>query len=203
MLAALLPTACPACGTRGPAPCETCWRALRPAPPAPPPDGVDLCRSLLLYDGAGRELVARLKYRNARSVVPWLASGMADLVARHVDADAVVTWAPTSDTRRRARGFDHAEILARAVARHLGLRCAPRLRRVSQLPQTGRPASERAAGVEFAIRPSRACERAVLLVDDVVTTGATLGAASHALRNGRATLVIAVTAARTPLKLAK
>src|SRR3954471_18987093 len=114
----LFPTACPVCGRRGPAPCERWIAPLRPAPSLPPPPGLDGCTALLAYDDAGRELLARLKYRNARSVVPWLAWQLAGRAhPRSVDA---VCWAPPSAARRRARGFDQARLLAAAVARQLG-----------------------------------------------------------------------------------
>ncbi|MGH9263995.1 MAG: ComF family protein, partial [Acidimicrobiales bacterium] len=114
----LIPTSCPVCGRQGPAPCEGCAADLRAAPALPAPVGVDSCAALLAYDGAGRELVARLKYRNARSSVPFLSRGMAALVTGQID---VVTWAPTTPARLRARGFDQARVLARAVARRLGV----------------------------------------------------------------------------------
>src|SRR5436190_12966842 len=93
----LIPTRCPVCGARGPAPCPTCAAALRPAPSLPPPRGLDSCRALLRYEDEGRELIARLKYRNARSTVAWLAWQLAALLpAALVRAIAAVTWAPTS-----------------------------------------------------------------------------------------------------------
>ncbi|MDP9070383.1 MAG: ComF family protein, partial [Actinomycetota bacterium] len=90
----LLPVACPVCGAIGPAPCPSCRAELRPPPALPPPGGVTSCAALLAYEGVGRELVARLKYRNARCLVPWLAAGMAAL-ARRAGGD-VVTWVPTT-----------------------------------------------------------------------------------------------------------
>ncbi|HEX7166820.1 MAG TPA: phosphoribosyltransferase family protein [Acidimicrobiales bacterium] len=212
LAAALLPTTCPACGRAGAAPCPECWRELRPAPPLPPPAGLDACRSLLLYEGVARELIARLKYRNARSVVAWLVAGMVALVEPHVVAARaaatpfVVTWAPTTPDRRRARGFDQAEVLGRGVARGLGVPVRGVLVRRRGPPQTGRPAAERVHGVEFDARgrgprgqlPGRPV---VLVVDDVVTTGATLAAAGRALRTAGASSVVAVTAGRTPLKI--
>jgi predicted amidophosphoribosyltransferase len=150
---------------------------------------------MLAYGGAGRELVARLKYRNARASVGYLARGMAALVVRgEVD---VVTWAPTTPARLRARGFDQARLLARGVARRLALPCRPLLRRLPGPGQTGRDAAARYAGPEFAPRRSLRGAR-VLLVDDVVTTGATVSAAARALRSAGAGEVRVVAAARTP-----
>lgn len=115
----LWPSRCPACGASGPAPCPACWARLERAPVIPPPPGVDRIRSLFRYEGVGRDLIVRLKYGNARSVLGWLAVGMAALVRAPAAGYDAVTWVPTTRARRRSRGFDQAEILARAVARRL------------------------------------------------------------------------------------
>lgn len=195
----LLPTRCPVCWGIGPAPCPPCRSLLRPAPPAPPPAGVDRCASLLAYSGAGRELLARLKYRNARSALAWLVDGMARLVAAG-DVDLVI-WVPTSGARRRQRGFDQAALLAQGVSRRLRRPCIGVLSRMPGPPQTGRPGPARREGPSFAVRRAVPPTARVLLVDDVVTTGATLTAAARALRRAGAFELSAVTAARTPLKL--
>jgi predicted amidophosphoribosyltransferase len=140
--------------------------------------------------------VARLKYRNARAVLPALADAVAVLVdPATVD---VVTWAPTSAARRRGRGFDQARLLARAVARRLHRPCRSLLTRQPGPAQTGRPRWERVAGPAFVV--TRPPPRRVLLVDDVVTTGATMLAAARALKEAGAVAVGGAAAARTPLK---
>jgi predicted amidophosphoribosyltransferase len=189
-----LPTTCPVCGRPGPAPCAGCAAELRPAPALPDPPGLDSFAALLTYAGAGRELVARLKYRNARASVPFLARGMAAIVPYDID---VVTWAPTTPARRRRRGFDQARLLARAVARQRGVPCRSLLRRRPGPAQTGRDAVARHAGPGFAGVGGAEGLR-VLLVDDVVTTGATVAAAARALKEAGASEVHVVAAARTP-----
>jgi predicted amidophosphoribosyltransferase len=140
--------------------------------------------------------VARLKYRNARAVLPALANAIAALVdPATVD---VVTWAPTSAARRRERGFDQARLLARAVARRLHRPCRSLLTRQPGPAQTGRPRRDRLAGPTFTIARNPPCR--VLVVDDVVTTGATLIAAARVLKAAGAREVKGAAAARTPLK---
>jgi ComF family protein len=193
----LLPRTCPLCHRRGPAPCGDCAATLDPAPNLRAPPAVDTCRAVLAYEGAGRELVARLKYRNARASLSWLAGEMAMLVDRH-DID-VVTWIPTTAARRRARGFDQAELLARDVSRRLRLPCRSLLVRTAGPPQTGRSGIQRHMGPSLATR-RRASPHRVLLVDDVVTTGTTVDVASRVLKAAGTRHVTVVAAARTPLK---
>jgi putative sigma-54 modulation protein len=141
-----------------------------------------------------RELIARVKYRNVRAVVPWLAAAMAGELAASAARVGVVTWAPTTPEHRRSRGFDPAELLARAVARRLHARCVRLLRRRPGPPQTGLDAAARRRGPRFTAR--RVAPPRVLLVDDVATTGATLAAAAAALRAAGAREIVALTAAR-------
>jgi len=185
----LLPTRCPLCSRHGPAPCASCAEGLEPARAGPYP-------AVLAYTGDARRLVHALKYRNGRAVAPVLGAAMARLVAQEpVDE---VTWAPTSAARRRARGYDQAQVLARAVARHLGVPCRPLLRRRGRSrAQTGRSRVERLTDAPFFVATRRPRAR-VLVVDDVVTTGATLHAACRALLAGGAEHVRAVAAAATP-----
>ena len=158
--------------------------------------GVDECRALLEYEGVAREVVARLKYRNERAALGWLADGMAALL--RPPRDAVVTWVPTTGRRRRARGFDQAALLARAIARRWRRPVVGLLRRENSVAQTGRSRGERIQGVALRARAPRAGQVPVVVVDDVVTTGTTLRCAAAALRATGVPWVAALVAARTP-----
>jgi predicted amidophosphoribosyltransferase len=192
----LFPLVCPGCGERGTPVCPACLGGARRAAHASVPQGLDAWAAAFAYEGVVREVVARVKYRNARAAVPWLAAAAASTARERGLWAEVVTWAPTTSVRRRSRGFDPAEVLARAVARDLSLPIARLLDRKPGPPQTGLAAVERRAGPRFVARRRAPAE--VLLVDDVATTGATLGAAAMALRDAGARYVVAVTAARTP-----
>lgn len=154
-------------------------------------------RAPLAYTGEARDLVVDLKYRGRSSAAHALAAELARAVRSDGQVFDVVTWAPTSDARRRRRGFDQAETIARLVARELRLPCRRLLLRSTGRPQTGRSRRERLEGPVFRARPARRACR-VLVIDDVVTTGATLRAAAHALEGAGWGDVATIAAASTP-----
>ena len=174
--------------------CPVCATALDPAPVSAPPPGVDRWSAPFAYAGVAREVIARVKYRGVHAAVGWVADAM--VATLEPPLPSVVTWAPTTPARHRDRGFDHAELLARAVARRLRRRGRCLLTRRSGPPQTGLDRVARLAGPVFAARGP--VPTSVLVIDDVATTGATLAAAAVALRAGGARTVVALTAARTP-----
>jgi predicted amidophosphoribosyltransferase len=197
LLAVLLPGRCPGCGVRAEPVCDACAASMRAAPPGRSLLGVTWSGAAFAYEGVARELVARVKYRDERVAVRWLARRLAPTCALSPLPFDVVTWVPASGARRAARGIDHGALLARALARELDAPAAQLLRRAPGPPQTGRPAAERRAGPALhGMQPLAG--RTVLVVDDVVTTGATLIAAARALRACGARDVLAATVARTP-----
>lgn len=113
--------------------------------------------------------------------------------------DAVVP-VPMHRAKRRRRGYNQAELLARAVARRLGTRCAPSLlvKRSETTAQSKLARAERASNVRHAFAASpRAVEQSILLVDDVTTTGETIRACANALLRAGAARVCAVVVAKT------
>jgi predicted amidophosphoribosyltransferase len=147
------------------------------------------------YEGLARDLVVALKF-GARL---GLASRAAAVIAEGVPPallDGAIVPVPPSPARRRWRGFDAAEEIALALATKTGLTVDRCLRRTQGRRQVGRPRAERLEQppeVRVAAKPPG---RAIL-VDDVVTTGATLGACARALRAGGSERVVAITFART------
>lgn len=191
---------CAGCNQPGPTLCRGCRFALASAATQVTPDGV---RAALPFDGVARQVLHGLKYRNRRGVARQLARLM--VLRLRVGEVDVVTWAPTSGARARARGYDQSELLARAVAHELGVPCRRLLYRAHGEQQTGHTRAERLHGVSFRSRAlsgfGRRAKRQplrVLLIDDVVTTGATLVAARSALQRAGAGSVVCAAAAATP-----
>jgi predicted amidophosphoribosyltransferase len=152
----------------------------------------------LAYDGPAGALVRALKFRAALPVAELMAAQMAATLPADMRRGVVVP-VPPQPARRRARGFDPAAVLARAIATRLELPLAPilvRRDRAMRQVRSGRSA-RRAPGriVIEAVAPVPAAS--VLLVDDVHTTGATLGASAAALVTAGVVHVDAVTYART------
>ena len=187
----LFQVTCAICRTPGPIVCPTCVRTLRAAADGPPVDGLDSLVALYDWDAASRGVDTALNYRNAQGVAPWVAARLAAAAPAPIRS---VSRVPTTPQRPRRRGFDQAELLARTTARRLGVPATRLLIRDRGPAQTGAPAHLRLRGPRLRVR--RPVRGAVLLVDDVCTTGASLGRAGRALQAAGADVVHGLTVAR-------
>ena len=154
------------------------------------------------YSKVVRQMILSLKYRNMRSSVTVLGVALAERIIQETAISNqkvdFISWAPTTARRKLERGHDHAEILARFVAKELNVPCRGVLRRETDQPQTGRTRQQRLIGPRFVSRPIN--NQCVVVIDDVVTTGTTLRRASQALyKEGGAELVICAAVASTVL----
>jgi len=136
-----------------------------------------------IYKGAAKELVRALKFDRAAAAADAIAAALAVQVpARH---DWVIAHVPTVYGRARQRGYDQAQLIARRLAKRLGCAYVPLLVRQGNQRQVGQSRVVRQQQMATAFRASlrtAAPQPPVLLIDDVITTGATLAAAAHALR---------------------
>jgi ComF family protein len=211
----LFPRRCAGCRGRGWPFCDTCRASIGvQTPPACarcalewsaatcrdcPPRPVDWARAAFAYDEPVRRALLSLKFGGARSIadafVPWMERRLAERVAGG-DA-ATITWVPLGRRRRRGRGYDQAQLLAVGLARAAGLPCDRLLERAREThPQARRTREERRRAVSGAFRAVRPSPPRVVLVDDVLTTGATAAECARVLRRAGAREVGLVTAAR-------
>ncbi len=175
--------------------CELCRRGLR---------GFDAAYSFGSYEETLRKLIHLFKYTRIRTLARPLGQMIASAVPGDQSFDVVVP-VPLHWRRRLDRGFNQSELLARAVARRYGLRVtnAARRKRITTA-QAGLSNAKRRANVAGAfqvVRPRAIAGRRVLLVDDVMTTGATAGACAAALRRAGASYVALLTLARVDRRI--
>jgi predicted amidophosphoribosyltransferase len=192
---------CDALEALGPPWCERCGRprpvSVERCPDCPPPP-VSVARSPFLYAGPARAAIHRLKFSGWRSVAAALGDAMVAVGPPTADA---VTWVPLARRRLAERGYDQARALAEAVGDKLGLPVRRLARRsVATAPQARRPGEERRVAMRGAFEPVRRhtadVPRRVILVDDVLTTGATAAACAEVLASIGVHDVILLTAAR-------
>jgi len=199
VVAGLAPQLCAACGRlcRPEAVlCTRCGRRLAAADPLSGggPAGLDRVWSSAPHEDVARGLVAALKFRRLLPVAGLMAERIHWLAPAHM-LSGVVVPVPTAPSRRRGRGFDSAAEIAAALAERLDAPFEPCLVRHGSTRQVGRRRADRVGhppqiGARGKVPPS------VLLVDDVLTTGATLTACARVLRDSGARRVVAVTFTR-------
>ncbi|MBX3028708.1 MAG: ComF family protein [Chloroflexi bacterium] len=208
----LLPPTCAGCGTEGAPLCERCLVPLgrrRDEPPGVPvglleplPPGIVQLEWCASFTGPVRDAVHALKYRGERRLAGPLGAALAARWARAGRGGDLLVPVPVHPSRRRERGFDQAEDLARACGRVSGLPMHTALVRVHRTTaQHGLGRASRAAnlGGAFGVEPRSATAvrgRWVVLIDDVTTTGATLAECAAALHATGVLAVSALTVAR-------
>lgn len=149
--------------------------------------------------GVLKRLVGNYKYESTREAAGVLAQLLDERVAV-LPVDTVVTAVPTINRHIRQRGFDHAATLAQEFAELRKLTYAPLLKRTRQTlqHQLDRTARIGAARESFGLRDA-GTKTPVMLIDDIITTGATLEACSRLLREAGATQIFVGVIARQPL----
>ncbi|MDE2047224.1 MAG: ComF family protein [Betaproteobacteria bacterium] len=185
---------CPVCAQPAPG-ARVCGRCLR-EPPA-----FERGVALADYDELTRPLIEALKFHDTPGLAPWLAAHLCTAVGA-LPAPTLILPVPLSAERLRARGYNQAWELARALAQQLQLSArADLLLRVGErAPQAALTFAERRRNVKGAFAcPAPLHGEPVWLVDDVMTTGATLDEAARTLRRAGAGAVSAVVVCRTPL----
>lgn len=189
----------PAVGPR----CEICWMPIEPHRPCrrcryhrPAFDGA---RSAFVYEGAARDTVLALKFRGTSAVAPLMARSMAETLADwRPPADGIVP-VPLSGQRRRLRGYNQSELLAKELSSIIGLPLerGTLTRRRHTLAQATLTGDARWQNVWKSFRAGKATPSGgVILIDDVITTGATLDACARVLLSSGAGAVFALTFAR-------
>jgi ComF family protein len=182
----LMPSRCAGCGDAGNDLCARCWEAIADSPSIVRPQSRDVpgATALGAYEGVLRSAILALKFRGTRTVGARLGRHLAPKIAWPYESIVPV---PLHGARQRTRGYNQAAEIARGIESYSGMphleRALARVR--STQPQTMLNLSARDANVRdaFAAGPEadRVRERRVLLVDDVITTGATGRACSATL----------------------
>ena len=129
------------------------------------------------YAGPAEELVAKLKYQGDRSAAHLMAARMLPLLP----PDGVLVPIPATLEHIRQRGFDQAQLIARHLSRRSGLPVSPVLARAGKHHQKGSDKATRHAAMSDALSATRPIYGSVILIDDVLTTGATMSAAAQLL----------------------
>jgi ComF family protein len=172
--------------------CALCRSGLR---------GFDAAYSFGAYEGVLRELIHLFKYGKVRTLARPLGALLARALPRDEAFDAVVP-VPLYWRRRMGRGFNQSELLARELSRRTGIPVANALRRLRPTPaQAGLSNSARRQNMSRAFRARSVQDKRILLIDDVMTTGATAASCAAALKQAGARRVALLTVARVDRRM--
>ncbi len=186
-----LPDRCYGCGkaSRQSATCKSCKRQS-------PLSHVWVATA---YEGAPKDLVYKLKFGRANGAAGPLANILADRLPL-LESDILVTYVPTANARVRKRGYDQSRLIAKELAFARGWLCLPLLARLGSGRQVGASREKRLIQLQEAFLPQKVKyikDAHILLVDDVITTGATLEATAKQLKKAGAKQVDAVVFAQS------
>ena len=210
LLDLLFPPKCPFCEhiLEHPGICPACEKTLPRIEDLPVRElgGGLRCASPLWYEGDVRQGLLRFKFRGARTAAGPMGMLLAESAAEAFPGEFdTVTWVPVSKKRRRKRGFDQAELLARSACKYWDTKPIRLLNKVVDNPaQSGiRDDSGRRAnvlGVYDPVDEALIRDHRILLVDDICTTGSTLGECARVLLDAGAADVVCVTVAQARKK---
>lgn len=196
---ALVPPLCATCGrTCRPDAvlCTRCSRRLAEADPleAAGPPGIDRAWSSAPHESVARDLVTALKFRRLLPAADLIADRI-EWLAPAILLSGTIVPVPTAPLRTALRGFDPAAEIAAALAQRTQLPLQPCLSRRGGGRQVGKRRAQR-IGHPPLIQARGKVPASVLLIDDVLTTGATLSACARALRTAGAIRIAAITFSR-------
>ena len=211
ILSVIAPHDCLGCGQEGAILCDNCAQLMLPSIP----ERCYICHGISAnfrtcsscrrksslyavfvrtrYEGVAKDLVGMLKFNRVYAGGKTIAGNMHELIPGAIDC--VLVPVPTATVRRRQRGYDQSELITTAIARQAYLPVLTPLSRRGQTRQVGTKRAERLAQLQdafFVPHPHRVAGMHVLLVDDVLTTGATLESAARVLRGAGARRVSAI-----------
>lgn len=210
LLSLLAPHECLGCGVQGALICsncalklpritERCYRCRRLNPnnltcsKCRKQSRLTQVKVATVYSNSAKEIVWKLKFSGAQAA----AKSMASIMLQQIESsqNTIIVPVPTATSRVRQRGYDQAVLLAKEVAKQAGLKYVSCLSRTTQAHQVGAGRSQRIKQLANAFRVTKSDQIAgahILLIDDVITTGATLESAALILKKAGAKRVDAL-----------
>lgn len=185
--------------------CPACSKALEAMKLSPDMSNAENAQCVYQYDGVAKQLVLLIKEECVADAAYPLAQGMADVIgSMKLPSDTVLTWVTMPEMRRKKRGIDHGRVLCQTVAMKTGLPVRQLLKRTKQVhTQRGLGQEARLQNLTGTVLCDGIIKSPVLLIDDVMTTGATAAICSAVLKAAGAPEVYVLTATRAMLRATK